>query len=36
LETHAFEKLSLVELLADSGLQEQNNQNHNQMQLFEL
>ena len=36
LETHAFEKLSLVELLADSGPQEQNNQYSNQMQLFEL
>ena len=36
LETHAFEKLSLVELLADSGPQEQNSENANQMQLFEL
>ena len=36
LDVHAFEKLPLVELLAESGPQRQNDDNRNQMQLFDL
>ena len=36
LEVHAFEKLPLVELLADSGPQNQKDVNCNQLQLFNL
>ena len=36
LEVHAFEKLPLVELLADSGPHDQKDANCNQLQLFNL